>query len=61
MSVTFVKDCVRLLEFVDLGLEAVEAFLVLNSPLSVLLKPILSVHKFIMACFEFMITLHHLV
>ena len=61
MSVTFVKDCVGLLEFVDLGLEAMEAFLFLKSLLSFLLKPLLSIHKFIMASFEFMITLHHLI
>ena len=61
MSVTIGKDCIGLLKVVDLSMEVLEAFLVLKSTFSLLLKPCLSFHKFVMASFEFMITRHHLI
>ena len=61
MGVTIGEDSVRLLELVDLFLEAVEALLVLKSPLSLLLNPIVSVHELVVARLEFMVALQHLV
>ena len=61
MGVTIGEDSVGLLELVHLFLEAVEALLVLKSPLSLLLNPIVSVHELVVARFEFMVALQHLV